>query len=145
VSAENGNSNAAFLELRTLYTQLGSELEPFRRHCDTRGTCCNFTKTGHKLYVTTLEAAEMARAGVAADETQAAEGICPFLRGKLCGVREHRALGCRIYYCDRTYEENRNEVYERFLKRVREIEARYGIEHSYRSVTEIDFSAIKPA
>ncbi|HYF51294.1 MAG TPA: hypothetical protein VEJ63_17905, partial [Planctomycetota bacterium] len=63
----------------------------------------------------------------------------------LCGVREHGALGCRIYYCDRTYEENRNEVYERFLKRVREIETRFGIEHSYRPVTEIDFSAIKPA
>jgi Fe-S-cluster containining protein len=64
------------------------------------------------------------------------DGTCPFLRGKLCGIRDHRALGCRIYYCDRTYEEDRNAVYESHLKEVRAIEARYGIEHSYRPVTE---------
>jgi len=132
-------------ELRALYDELSAELEPFRRHCDTRGICCNFAKTGHMLYVTTLEAAEMARSGVTPDAAQAAAKTCPFLRDNLCGVREHRALGCRIYFCDRTYEENRNEVYERFLKRVREIEARHSIEHTYRPVTDVSFSDILTA
>ena len=129
-------AEGAFAELRALYAQLGVELEPFRRHCDMRGICCNFREHGHRLFVTGLEAAEMARSGERPDAALAQAGVCPFLRGKLCGVREHRALGCRIYFCDTTYEEERNALYEKFLRHVREIEARHGMEHSYTDVTE---------
>lgn len=130
----------AFVELQAVYKTLEQDLEPYRRHCDMRGVCCNFAALGHMLYATALEAAEMGRAGLAPDAKLGAEGKCPFLNGISCGIRNNRALGCRIYYCDRTYEEERNEVYERCLKRVREIEARYGIAHSYQAVTQIDFS-----
>jgi hypothetical protein len=136
---------AAFTELRQVYERLAADLEPFRRHCDTRGICCNFTQTGHMLYVTGLEAAEMARSGETPDQSQAADGTCPFLRGRLCGIREHRAIGCRIYFCDRTYEEDRNAIYERFLKEVRAIEARYSIEHTYQPITAVDFVKAKSA
>ena len=130
---------AAFDELRRVYAELSAELEPLRRHCDMRGICCNFREHGHKLFVTGLEAAEMARSGEQPDSEQSRAGVCPFLRGKLCGVREHRALGCRIYYCDTTYEEQRNAVYEKFLKLVREIEAKHKIEHTYSDVTKLEF------
>ena len=126
----------AFAELRELYARLSAELEPFRRHCDARGVCCNFAAHGHRLYVTSLEAAEMANAGVPAD---AALGSCPFLKGKLCGVREHRALGCRMYFCDTTYDEQRNALYEKFLREIRAIEARHGVEPMYTQVTEVEF------
>jgi Fe-S-cluster containining protein len=126
----------AFTELRAVYERLAVALEPFRRHCASRGICCRFSSSGHMLYVTGLEAAEMERSGERIDPALIKDGTCPFLRGKLCGIRDHRALGCRIYYCDRTYEEDRNAVYESHLKEVRAIEARYGIEHSYRPVTE---------
>ncbi len=132
---------SALLELRALYEQLARELEPFRRYCDARGFCCNFTAAEHMLYVTTLEAAEMAASPERPDMALSAEGKCPYLRGKLCGAREHRAIGCRIYFCDRTYEEERNAVYEKFLKAAREIEARHGIEHSYLPITKVEFSA----
>jgi hypothetical protein len=132
----------AFTELRALYAKLSTELEPFRRHCDARGLCCNFAKSGHMLYLNHLEAAEMARCSETPDQTLSAAGSCPYLRGKLCGAREHRALGCRLYFCDPTYEEQRNAICERFLKLVREIEARFGIPHAYQAVTEIDFEAI---
>lgn len=125
-------------ELRKVYDELAVALEPFRRHCAARGICCNFARTGHMLYLTDLEASEMARAGMAA-ESQSNDGVCPYLRGNLCGAREHRALGCRIYFCDRTYEEDRNALYERFLHRIREIEGSHGIAHSYRAVTSVDF------
>ena len=130
---------AAFVELRDVYARLAAELEPYRRHCDARGICCNFAAHGHRLYVTTLEAAEMANACASPDAAQAQAGSCPFLRGKLCGVREHRAIGCRIYFCDSTYEEARNALYEKCLREVRAIEARHGIEHTYRQVTEVPF------
>ena len=133
--------DAARAELRTLYAELARELEPFRRYCDARGLCCNFAAADHMLYVTTLEAAEMAACSQPPDMSLPGGGKCPFLNGKLCGCRDHRALGCRIYFCDRTYEENRNELYEKFLKTAREIETRYGIEPRYLPITKIDFSA----
>jgi Fe-S-cluster containining protein len=136
---------SAFTELRAVYARLATELEPFRRSCDTRGVCCNFTKTGHMLYVTGLEAAEMANSGEAPDLSLAAAGTCPFLKGKMCGIREHRALGCRIYFCDRTYEEDRNAIYERYLKEIRQIEAAHGIDHTYQPMTSVDFVKAKSA
>ena len=132
----------AFLELRAVYAALAGELEPFRRHCDSRGVCCNFTHSGHMLYVTNLEAAEMANSGQAPRTEQAGAGVCPYLNGRLCGVRDHRALGCRIYFCDRTYEEERNALYERFLREIRAIEARHGLAHFYRPVIQVDFNEL---
>jgi len=132
---------SALRELRALYAELARELEPFRRYCDARGFCCNFTAADHMLYVTTLEAAEMSACPERPDAALAAEGKCPYLRGKLCGAREHRAIGCRVYFCDRTYEEERNALYEKFLKAARDIEARHGIEHTYSPVTKVDFES----
>ena len=129
----------AFAELRELYARLSAELEPFRRHCDARGICCNFVAHGHRLYVTALEAAEMANAGVPANRALAESGSCPFLNGMLCGVREHRALGCRMYFCDTTYDEQRNALYEKFLSAIRAIETKHGIEPSYTQITEVEF------
>ena len=49
----------AFTELRAVYERLAVALEPFRRHCASRGICCRFSTSGHMLYVTGLEAADM--------------------------------------------------------------------------------------
>jgi Fe-S-cluster containining protein len=129
----------AFDELQEVYKRLTAALSPYRRHCDSRGNCCDFAAHGHMLYVTGLEAAGMKQAGLAADKLQQKDGLCPFLDGKKCGIRDHRALGCRLYYCDSTHEPARNELYERFLKEVRAIEVRYHLEHNYKPVTEINF------
>lgn len=137
--------DTAHQELRALYQRLDAELAPFRRRCDATGRCCNFAATGHMLFVTRLEAAEMARAGAEPDAAQAAAGRCPYLRGTQCGIREHRALGCRIYYCDRTHEEDRNALYERFLKEIRAVEARHGIEANYGPVTKAYVGAERSA
>jgi Fe-S-cluster containining protein len=130
-------------ELQEVYGRLTAALEPYKRHCDLRGNCCDFALHGHMLYVTGLEAAGMLRAGLIADKLQQQDGKCPFLNGKMCGIRDHRALGCRLYYCDTTHEVSRNELYERFLKDVRAIEVRYNLETSYRPVTEINFQDLQ--
>lgn len=130
----------ALAELHALYSRLEQDMSPWRRHCAARGLCCDFARTGHMLYVTNLEAAGMAQAGPVPAPPHAG---CPYLRGKLCGAREHRALGCRLYYCDSTYEDERNALCETFLREVRAIEARCGIEHAYRPVTEADFTVLQ--
>ncbi len=131
--------DGALSALHAVYRQLDVEIEPLRRFCDSRGLCCHFASSGHMLFVTGLEAAGMAGSAEAPDAAQAAAGSCPFLRGKLCGIRGQRALGCRIYFCDKTHEEERNALYERFLKEVRDIEARFGLEHSYQPVTAVEW------
>jgi len=134
---------AALNELRALYRELTTEMESYRRHCEMRGHCCDFAYVGHMLYLTTLEAAEMARCGEQPQPELAAEGKCPYLRGNVCGARDNRAIGCRLYYCDSTYEEQRNALCEKYLRRAREIEARYGIPHNYQPVVYVNFEAFK--
>lgn len=136
---------AAMDELQVLYARLAAELEPLRRHCDSRGVCCRFSQCGHMLYLTDLEAAEMTRSGATPDAAQSEAGTCPYLRGGLCGIRDQRGIGCRLYYCDRTYHDDRNALCEKYLKEARQIEARYGIAHRYRPVTQIDFKEFAPA
>jgi hypothetical protein len=129
----------ALAELRALYSELDGALGPFARRCVARGNCCHFRTTGHMLYVTDLEAAEMALSAAAPQNAQSTAGTCPYLAGTQCGARERRALGCRIYYCDGTYETERNAVCETFLARIRAIEKAHGIGHQYRPVTGVDF------
>jgi Fe-S-cluster containining protein len=130
-------------ELQEVYKRLSVALEPYRRHCDSRGNCCDFAAHGHMLYVTGLEAAAMLHSGVTPSESNQKDGLCPFLNGRLCGIRDHRALGCRLYYCDPTHEVSRNELYEHFLKEVRAIEVRFNLEHNYDPVTEIKFQDLQ--
>jgi len=127
----------AHAELQALYQRLDEALRPFRRVCEASGRCCHFSGGGPMLFVTGLEAAEMRRSGVSLDFAQLAAGACPFLRGKACGIRAHRALGCRLYYCDRTHEEERHALYERFLREIRALETRHGIEPRYAPVTQL--------
>ncbi len=122
--------------LRELYDELARELDPLRRPCEATGRCCRFAQSEHMLFVTGVERAYMNAAGKSLNEDLLKAGHCPFLDGPLCGIREHRALGCRIFFCDRTFEEERNALYERFLIRIREIEVRFGLSHSYVPVTK---------
>jgi Fe-S-cluster containining protein len=95
------------------------------------------------LYVTDLEAAAMARPGEVADSTQSQVGLCPFQRGAGCGVYERRALGCRTYYCDTTYQDERKQLYETALRELRAIQDRYQIAHEYQPVTAVNFEDLR--
>ena len=127
---------AAERDLEAIYARLDEALEPYLRPCEATGRCCRFARSEHMLFVTGLEAAYMLRGGQPLDPDQLAEGSCPFLRETRCGIRKHRALGCRIYFCDRTGEEERNTLYEDHLRAIRKLEIRHGIAHSYGPVTK---------
>ena len=135
---------AAFDELRAVYREMETALAPYRRVCESSGRCCRFASADHMLFVTGLEAAWMAQADQPRDPAMLAEGSCPYLREGLCSIREHRALGCRIYYCDRDGEEQRNEVYETFLRRIRAIETKFDLPSTYMPVTKA-FAEASPA
>ena len=54
----------------------------------------------------------------------------------LCSVREHRALGCRVYFCDPAFAGDMPAVHERFYERIKSLWDEHGpaagIEWSYR-------------
>src|ERR1043165_9471959 len=93
--------------LESIYTDVSAAIQARGPSCWASGRCCNFEKTGHRLYVTGLEAAYTIHrlAGPLTAEALAAargRGDCPFLSANLCTVHTIKPIGCRVYFCDRS-------------------------------------------
>lgn len=138
-----------------MQAELMARIDARKPRCDASGRCCNFTKHGHLLFVTGLEAAmtltriaevrdaearegqalqakatdrvvTLAQVGAARDR-----GDCPFLEGHLCGVHWARPMGCRVYFCDETAQEWQHEQSEWMMEEVRRLHERERIEYRY--------------
>lgn len=104
--------------------------------CWASGRCCNFAKTGHRLYATGLETAyTIKRLSEPLTEERLAAAVesggCPFQVLNLCGVHGIRPLGCRVYFCDRSATEWQRELYEGAMKALRGLHDQCGIEYRY--------------
>ena len=126
-------------ELESIYAACGAAITAQGPACWASGRCCNFTKTGHLLYVTGLEAAfavtrltsdhpALTRSTIA--EAIAAGG-CPFQIGNTCGVHTIKPLGCRVYFCDKSSQTWQHELTERLLDDVRSLHDRHALEYRY--------------
>jgi Fe-S-cluster containining protein len=126
-------------ELEAIYADLAAEVAARGPACWASGRCCNFERTGHRLYVTGLEAAyTVARLNEShppLTELSLAEamnrGGCPFQVRNLCGVHAIKPLGCRVYFCDRSSQQWQQTLAERLHRRVRELHDRHGIPYRY--------------
>jgi Fe-S-cluster containining protein len=97
--------------------------------CRQSGRCCRFRESGHRLYLTRLELAEMVAHG---GRPSGGAGVCPWLEDGLCGIREGRALACRTYFC--SDEAAAAEVTERWHAEIRRLHERLGVPYVYRSL-----------
>jgi hypothetical protein len=84
--------------MRFFYAETDHLIAAYLPVCRNRGLCCRFGQFGHRLYVTTLEAAYYLATGgpppaVVAD-------ACPHAHGGTCHARDRRPLGCRVFFCD---------------------------------------------
>lgn len=123
-------------ELEAVYAMIADQIEARGPACWASGRCCNFEKTGHRLYTTGLEAAycvSRVQSGltVARIESALAGGGCPFQDANLCGVHGIKPSGCRVYFCDRSAEEWQNDLSERALRQIRAIHDRGKVEYRY--------------
>lgn len=98
--------------------------------CVASGRCCRFKEYGHVLFLSNLEA-DVLLAQAPSYEQPVSPDFCPFQKEKLCTAREPRPLGCRIYYCDPTYQEAANAITEKHLRRLKELANDYGVEWQY--------------
>jgi HPt (histidine-containing phosphotransfer) domain-containing protein/Fe-S-cluster containining protein len=118
----------AFRDLEALYADLEAELARARPLCRQSSRCCRFKEYGHQLWVTALEL-EWLKEGH--PPRSGGEGACPFLEGGLCGARERRMLGCRIYFCDPAFKEAMGPIYETYHARLKGLHGRHGIPYRY--------------
>jgi Fe-S-cluster containining protein len=138
LAAPGGEASAM---LDDVYAQTAREIEARGPACWASARCCHFETTGHRLYVTGLEAAytlarldegTLARlGGGGALEHAWRAGTCAFLAGNLCGAHAIKPLGCRVYFCDRSAQAWQQDLCERMLGRIREAHDRTGAGYLY--------------
>jgi hypothetical protein len=98
--------------------------------CVASGRCCRFQEHGHVLFLSNLEA-DVLLANAPPYEPPVSPDFCPFQKDKLCTAREPRPLGCRIYYCDPSYQGTGNCLSEDYLRRLKELAEQYGVAWRY--------------
>jgi len=123
-----GDRKKAFEELEEVYADLDRELAELRPRCELSGRCCRFREYGHQLWTTPLELEYL----LTHETGRLVTGdVCPYLEGGRCGVRDHRMLGCRIYFCDPSYADAMGPLYERYHRRIKDLHSRHGIPYRY--------------
>jgi Fe-S-cluster containining protein len=120
-----------WIELETIYADLTRELEELRPLCRTSGRCCRFKAYGHQLWTTRLELDYLIEHQGLPAAAAAEEGTCPYLKDGLCSVRDHRMLGCRIYFCDAGYASAMGPLYEKYHARIKDLHRRHGEPYRY--------------
>ena len=125
-------------ELEAVYALVSDQIEARGPACWASGRCCNFESTGHRLYVTGLEAAYTLlrlgpdqRADLTSLTEARARGGCPFQSGRSCTVHTIKPLGCRTYFCDRSAQEWQHLLTERSLESIRRIHDRHDLPYRY--------------
>ena len=132
--------DAALGELKELYAALDEQISALSFKCRRDGDCCRFSRSGLCLYITWLEARYLfGSVGdlQAGDDCALHEGDdCAFQDGNICVRRDQRALGCRVYGCDRAYEAESAAIYETFHAQIGAIHEKHGLPYEYRDIRD---------
>jgi hypothetical protein len=113
-----------------LYQEVDREVAAAGPVCAASGRCCRFKEYGHVLFVSNLEA-NVLLAGAPAYQPPVSPDFCPFQQERLCTAREPRPLGCRVYYCDPSYQETGNRITEKYLHRLKQLADDHGVAWRY--------------
>ncbi len=113
-----------------LYAEAENDIAAAGPVCLASGRCCRFKEQGHTLFLSNLEAEALLSGAPPYDRSVSAD-FCPFQKENLCTAREHRPLGCRVYYCDPSYQETGNHITEKYLRRLKALADELGLEWRY--------------
>ncbi len=104
-------SPATERSLRLIYQEADAAVEGAGPVCRSSGRCCRFREWGHTLFLSRHEA-EFLLEGAPDFEGPVDDSFCPFQMGNVCTAREHRPLGCRVYFCDPGYQNTMQDIME---------------------------------
>lgn len=121
-------------ELAALYRDLDARVSRLGPRCELSGRCCRFEEYGHDLFATSVEMGYLVTGEDLPSLTDygPTAGRCPLQQGRLCSVREHRPMGCRLFYCDPRFEDRLADLYEHYLEQLKSLCHRHGLEWNYR-------------
>ena len=119
-------------ELAALYEDLETEIALLGPVCQLSGRCCRFREFEHTLFVSGLEIEYLLKGAPEPQGTLDRGETCPWQdRSGRCSARGARPLGCRVFFCDPTYQSAGPELCERFLTRLKDLADRHGISWDY--------------
>jgi hypothetical protein len=107
-------------EVLAVYSAVDAAIAAAVPRCDASGRCCRFTEYGHTLFISAFEA-ELLFIGALEKHGPFSRDSCPYQVNGLCTAREHRPLGCRIYFCDPTFQERMLEIAEASVSALKRI------------------------
>src|SRR5436309_2859406 len=113
-----------------LYREVDRDIAAAGPVCVSSGRCCRFKEYGHVLFLSNLEA-EVLLEAAPPFEGPVTPDFCPFQQDNLCTARDPRPLGCRVYYCDPSYQETGNRLTEEYLHRLKDLAGAHGAEWLY--------------
>ena len=116
--------------LENLYRRVDEEVGKSGVECWLSGNCCNFEKVDHTLFASNLEVGYVQEKHPEA--FPAGSILCPFWKEGMCVERERRPLGCRTYFCDGSYSEPLQAIYEKYHAEIRKLAERFEIPYSYK-------------
>jgi len=108
--------------IRDVYRDVDRIVAENQSVCLGGGACCRFDLFDHRLYATVGELAVL----LAADQRhpeRLEQNRCPYQSGPRCLAREHRPLGCRVFFCRERPGASESEAYETAHKRIKELHA----------------------
>lgn len=111
--------------------------------CDASGRCCRFAEYDHTLFISHFEAEILLETAPRYSQPVSADG-CPFQVEGLCTARASRPLGCRIYFCDPSYQLRMTEITEDALARLKAIADSHGTGWQYAPLHHFLNSAARP-
>ena len=107
-------------EVLEVYAAADAAVRAAGPRCDSSGRCCRFTEYGHTLFISQFEADILLESAPPYTKPVTRDG-CPFQIDNLCTARDARPLGCRIYFCDPSYQETGNRITEVALSKLKEL------------------------
>jgi len=110
-------------EIRAIYEEADAAVRAAGPRCDASGRCCRFREYGHTLFISQLEADVLLRDAPPYAKPVTDAG-CPFQVEGLCTAREDRPLGCRVYFCDESYQETGQRISEHGLRQLKQLAER---------------------
>lgn len=130
--SENPGSTTLRASIRKVYGDLSHEIAVAGPVCDLSGRCCRFEEWDHTLFLSGIEADMLLAEAPPACRPLDGGATCPWQDGHgRCTAREARPLGCRVYFCDPTYQETGQALSETYLSRLKSVAAAHDLPWNY--------------
>lgn len=119
-------------DLRALYRDLDLAVAMKSPVCQLSGRCCRFKDYGHTLFLSALEALLLVSDAPQPPGPIDSGDSCPWQdAGGRCMARDARPLGCRVFFCDPSFENHEPELSEIFLARLKQLTSRHDLPWNY--------------